>query len=738
MQLLLPIYPKEAWLISDLLGVYEHDGIVQYLVSGMPVYCHPKEDEKAFRFITSNFIHQGLCRNVDVERGFNVSESSVQRNYKIFLEKGEAGFFGEDARHGHSHKIVGERRIRMQEKLDRGQSVNSIAKEEGVREGAIRYAIKQGYLRKKVDTQTTQACGSNLNERNEADQSAPLGIATTRFEDRVFSSLGEGGHAEIKFEESRGLCGAGIMFLVPALISQGLLKTKEVYQLPPKHYYGLESVVLTLAFMFLSRVKNPEQLKQCKPGEIGRSLGLDRIPEVKCIRKKIHFLTQQNKAIQLNNLLIKEWYNPDENKAEFILIDNHNCKYYGEEANLTKKYIAGRKLCLSATTECWVNDETGMPIMAVIGELSENLQTFILEKIIPQMQQAGLITPVANDEDKPQCTYIFDREAYQPTFFQQLWQDYKIAIITYRKNVKDNWDEKCFKSTVVTVLGKSVTMQIYERETVLGGVTFREIRKLCESGHQTAIITTHPTLDTVVVAGKIFGRWIQENFFKYMIANYFFDKFLTYGIEAIDPNKIVNNPEYKQVNKDLKSIRTKIQRLEAKFYSLIDQIFDESLDAIPALTNKQIEYQTVLDKLLQKEQELLAKRAQLKPKIPLGEMPEQLRYNKLKTEHKMLINILKMICYRAEAAVASLLATYLNRANDEKFMLVKQIISANADIIPDYKENTLTIILHSLSANRFNEAANKLAELLNDIETIFPGTNLRMIFKTSSLSNCER
>jgi transposase len=114
----------------------------------MPIYSHSQEDINAFRFITSNFIHQGLCRKVDIERFFNVSEDSVYRYHKKFKEQGEQGFFGDDARRGKAHKITGERRIRIQNKLDKGQSVNSIAKEEGVRESAIRYGIKQGYLKK--------------------------------------------------------------------------------------------------------------------------------------------------------------------------------------------------------------------------------------------------------------------------------------------------------------------------------------------------------------------------------------------------------------------------------------------------------------------------------------------------------------------------------------------------------------------------------------------------------------
>lgn len=148
MQLQLPIFPRDAQLINDHVGVYEQNDIIQYIVNGMPIYSHSKGDINAFRFITSNFIHQGLCRKVDIERFFNVSEDSVYRYHKKFIEQGGQGFFGDDARKGKAHKITGERRLRIQAKLDKRQSVNSIANEEGVRESAIRYGIKQGYLKK--------------------------------------------------------------------------------------------------------------------------------------------------------------------------------------------------------------------------------------------------------------------------------------------------------------------------------------------------------------------------------------------------------------------------------------------------------------------------------------------------------------------------------------------------------------------------------------------------------------
>lgn len=150
MQLQLPIFFLDVKFISSTVGVYEKDGLVQYIVNGMPVYAHGNDDLNAFRFFTSNLIHQGLCRKVEIERCFHVSEDTVARSYKKYVEEGESAFFGKDKRKGTAHKIIGDRKENIQRKLDKGQSVNSIAKEESVRESTIRYSIKQGYLKKKI------------------------------------------------------------------------------------------------------------------------------------------------------------------------------------------------------------------------------------------------------------------------------------------------------------------------------------------------------------------------------------------------------------------------------------------------------------------------------------------------------------------------------------------------------------------------------------------------------------
>lgn len=422
-------------------------------------------------------------------------------------------------------------------------------------------------------------------------------MATTRYDERTAAAVGKSSHAAVRFEDNQAVCGAGVLFLLPTLLEQGLLKTNEFYHFPDNHYYSLESVVLTLAFMALARIKNPEQLKQCKPGEIGRIIGLDRIPEVKCLREKIKLISHQKKSVKLNNCLIDYWYIYKGYDAGFLYIDGHQRIYFGHKANLPAKFISRQKLCLSATTEFWVNDGQGLPVMMVTGELTEKLQTAIESYIIPQLQQTQLLSnqPPCDDEQTPRCTLVFDREAYEPAFFAMLWEKYRIAVITYRKNINDKWPENQFRSTDVVVLEQTVTMHICEQKVELGGHLFREIRRLSEGGHQTAIITTHPQLDKAVVAGKMFGRWSQENFFRYMIQDYDFDKMIQFGVETINPEQKVVNPEYRKLTNSLKKLREKKRRLEAKFYHLAEKVMDEDLDKLPDTTQKQAEQRNKLD-----------------------------------------------------------------------------------------------------------------------------------------------
>ena len=162
--------------------------------------------------------------------------------------------------------------------------------------------------------------------------------------------------------------------------------------------------------MALCRIKNPEQMKQQKVGELGALIGLDRVPETRCLREKIQQIVNQNKAKEYNTLLLNHWLS-DEDEF-FFYIDGHVRIYHGHKTNLPVKYISRQKLCLSATTEYWVNDVQGLPYLVFMGELSEKMQDVIELQIIPELKANAIIAQRINAKEKTLFTLVFDRECY--------------------------------------------------------------------------------------------------------------------------------------------------------------------------------------------------------------------------------------------------------------------------------------------------------------------------------------
>ena len=485
--------------------------------------------------------------------------------------------------------------------------------------------------------------------------------------------------------------------------------------------------------MYLSRIKNPEQLKLISPGELGKIMGIDRVPETKCVRNKLKEIFKQQKSKDWNVDLENQWVNDDGNG--FYYIDGHVQVYNGYSATLGKKHIARQRLCLPGIQEFWVNNEDGLPYFYVTGQVNEKLLEMLSTSIIPQLlhdiNHKISKEELATDNDLPIFTIVFDREGYSPQYFGKIWDDYRVAVLTYRKNVKDSWAESDFKDYEIGFDGNQELMKLAEKQVVLNNVEMREIRKLSEGGHQTSIITTNKKLGKVDLAKKMFSRWTQENYFKYMRSEYDFDRILQYVVKEVDSEFVVSNPEYSNISYQLKKIREKISRRKAKLLDLVNKNSKESLDNTSKEYKQQAKEQLEIEHLSEQEKELIKKRSSLPCKIKVKDMPEHLKYNRLDIESKHFQNIIKMICYRSESNCANILSEYYNRTEDEKRALVKAIINLKGDIIIDEEKGILTVSLYTLSNERMNSSLEKLLGILNEGEHIYPGTNLRLIYQTA-------
>ena len=572
----------------------------------------------------------------------------------------------------------------------------------------------------------------SISERNSEDLSAgeSLGIATTRYDERMLAVKGQLEKTPIKFLPSEGVEFGGVLFLLPSLLATGLLSYQNHYK-QLSGYYDLDTIILTLAFMYLCRIKNPEQLKHISPGEFGKLLGLDRIPEARNLRFKMSEIVEQKRAEKWNRDLAMSWV--EEEETAFYYIDGHVKVYSGYKANLGKKHISRLKLCLPGMTEFWINNSDGLPYFVVTGEVNEKMQEIILNKILPELLENVAIKitdeQLKADPDLPKFTLVFDREISSPEFFGKLWSEHRVAILTYKKNVKDKWTESNFTEHEVEIDSNKVKMELCEKNIEWNNVKFREVRKKNNDSHQTSIVTTNKKLTTAFIAVKMFSRWTQENFFKYLRSDYDLDKIVHYLVNEIDNDFKVVNPLHRKLTNKLKKTREKIARRKAKLYELIHKNLNDDADKTEDNFNKQSKVKEELQEFETKEKEFIEQRNQHSYKITIKEMEEKVRYNKLDIESKLFQNIIKMICYRAETSFSILLAANYKKKIHEMRALTKSLIKTKTNIIPDYKNETLTVELYSLSNPRDNKAAIEICQTLNDSETKFPETNLKLIYK---------
>ena len=121
------------------------------------------------------------------------------------------------------------------------------------------------------------------------------------------------------------------LLAVPSLPATGLLRhTAAIYQLPAG-FYGIESIVLLLALMALARIGSIEQLRYVAPGEWGKRLGLDRIPEVRTLRAKLALLGQDlGRAARWSAELAKEWIAGQPASELVFYVDGHVRVYHGD------------------------------------------------------------------------------------------------------------------------------------------------------------------------------------------------------------------------------------------------------------------------------------------------------------------------------------------------------------------------------------------------------------------------
>jgi hypothetical protein len=459
---------------------------------------------------------------------------------------------------------------------------------------------------------------------------------------------------------------------------------------------------------------------------------------VRTLRQKITELcSEQGLAERWSNALAKQWMAEEPACAGVFYADGHVRVYHGKLTNLPRRYIARERLCLRGTTDYWVNAMDGRPFFVVSCAVDPGLLSALREQIVPRLKAEVPNQPAQEqleaDPHLNRFTIVFDREGYSPRFFAQM-KEQRIAVLTYHKFPGELWPEQEFRTHQLSLVnGEQVSMELAERGVQLSNdLWVREVRHLSEKGHQSSILSTDYRSDLTRVAVAMFARWCQEIFFKYMRQHYNLDRLVEYGTEAIPDTTRVINPAWRELDSQIRRQNGLLSR-ELLQFAEIQLPQEMEPKQAEAYQRKKGQLQQAIEERRHQIGQLKIGRKALAKHIEIKELPDKDRFHRLRSEKKHFIDTIKLIAYRAETALAQLAREKIKRLDDAR-SLIRQLFRTEVDLIPDQQNKALTVHLHPMTTQAHDEIVRHICAELTATETVFPGTDLRLIYEISGSS----
>jgi prepilin-type processing-associated H-X9-DG protein len=541
--------------------------------------------------------------------------------------------------------------------------------------------------------------------------------------DRVLARQGLLDDAVPLFGDHAELPRAGVLLAIPVLQAHGGLEVfQRLYGSIGPAFYGLRTTVLSLVLLALLRIKRPEHVKEYAPELLGRLVGLDRLAEVKTLRRKLTVLAGRDQGPELLKELARLRLAQHEERVAFLYVDGHVREYSGQ-AMLAKTKKAQRAVATCAATDTWVHDAEGEPLLLVTSEMNAGL-TQVLEAIVGEAKE---LVPAGR-----RLTVLFDRGGWSVKLFARLIA-LGVDIITYRKGAKQTLPRSRFVAHRVREEGGEKTRWLYEQARVRVGrlrphrrrpgagpeyLWLRQVTVLRDDGRQTVIVTNRTDLVAVEVVTRLFRRWRQENYFKYMAEEFALDALVEYGVDEVSEGASRPNPERKRVAKERQRAQGEVTRLRAQLGAAANNNEERQRPTMRGFKVAQANLRSQLAQAEQREHELTEQLQQLPPRVPATGLKS------LKKEKKLIVDALKMIAYQVETALLGRLVKHYARAAEEGRTLLHAAFQSSARMEVTATELKITIAAQS-SPHR-TEALAKLCEELDAEAVCYPGSHLRV------------
>jgi prepilin-type processing-associated H-X9-DG protein len=693
----LPVHPGGSVRIGPAASLLEtSDGGVVSLW-GMVSACWDEGDVVGRRLAAVTLVATGAATQGEVATAFGVDDATLRRWSRAWEREGTDGLRPDKRGPKRASKLTDDLAETIRGLRRDGKTLAAIAEASGVSTDTVRRAIAG-----EPSPSHRPATSSDL---------VPLARPKRRDAERALAHAGLLQGAEPVICEGASLPSSGALLILPALGVTGLLDAaRAVYGLPRAAFYSLRSLLLTLVFSCLLGEPRVEGLSRVDPVAIGRLIGLDRAPEVGTMRRRMEALCSLRRAGDLFGALARHHAEAHPEAMGILYVDGHVRAYHGG-SDLPRAHLARARIAMAATTDTWLADASGDAVLvwssppgaALTGELKE---------------AARVVRDLLGEDAHP--TIAFDRGGWSPACFAEL-QRLGFDILTYKKGPLAPEPKSAFVAyEVQDRFRHAEEYWLADRNVRVpydGGRRYFACRQVTRrdpaSGHQTQILATRRDVPTPEIATSMFGRWREENLFRFMRPRGL-DAMDSYAKLPDDPERLVPNRAKAKAKAELKKARATLATAEAA----------EGRVALRGDGAGSAELRSAYAQAKKAVEEMEAAYRAIPAKVPLAEArPEAVR---LDDERKRIHDAIRMATWNAESTLARALGPHYARAEDEAHSLIAEAFRASADL--EITGNKLHVRLDPLSAPRRSRAIAALCTELTATKTLYPGTKLQLVF----------
>ncbi|MDA8071665.1 MAG: hypothetical protein M0Z82_08685 [Actinomycetota bacterium] len=677
------------------LECFESDGEVRVCRGPQLLAIFDKDDIGMRNVVAVNLTDVGFsCKDVAACFGLSAPYMSMLRARRN--ERGCAGLVRPRGR----RRSLSASKLRIAEALsDKGTSDRAIAKRFGVHPGTIGRQLKALRASRGTQEELDASCDeppTSSAEASEEESEAP-------------ETIGEAGGAEQAEEPQADAAGkpdvrtmppaplmdammpsryAGAMLLHAYLCRLGVNDVLSSLPSGPSRRYDAASLVLSATFGFALGIDSMEGSKHLRVADAGALVGLERFPDLRTLRPRLHALAQSSDPLRIQRSVAKAMLATDERPPDLYYVDDHFVTYWGARP-VAKGWNNRRHIAEAGRDDTFVVDDHWRAICFSSGEprgLSVSLPEVLCD-----------LTEIVGDHT---AMIGFDRGGSYPKVFSAIaelgwdWVTWRRAPLV-APQVEPKWRS-------VAVNGRRRSLCLADELVELKDYDATPVRQISAfENHKVVfeVLTSNRAFDAVPMVYKLKGRWSIENANKYLEANQGIHWLSSYEMDLTENTALVPNPARKDARAKLKKATDGLAEAERALGAAIMKDYEDVDDYVSVIKEASDRVAIAKDAL-----------KRVPAKLPANSLDPNAKRAKPALAARSLQMVCRLLAYNAELDLARRLNAYLDDI-DEHRSITRHLLCLGGRIA--YTSREITVTLDRPDQPRIARALGELVSEIN-------------------------